>query len=99
MTSHYCAMNWEYQVFAAYDNPGRYGLLLEGEEAVVGCVTGHEHRVATAVGVVPVGEGKIVFSTLNIVPNLASDEAAAGVAKAVFCNYLAWAGHEKKNGR
>jgi hypothetical protein len=84
------AMNWEYQVFARYDNPGRAGLLLEGEEAVVACVTGHEHRVATAVGIVPHGKGRIVFSTLAIAPHLNTSDSASAMARAVFLNYLAW---------
>jgi hypothetical protein len=84
------AMNWVYQIFAQYKNPNRSGLIMDGEEAVVGCVTGHEHRVATAVGIIPYGKGKIVFSTLSIVPHLDSTEGAASVAKALFCNYLAW---------
>jgi hypothetical protein len=84
------AMNWEYQAFVNYKIRYRFGLIMEGEESVVGCVTGHEHKVATAVGIVEHGKGKIVLSALNIVPQLAFKGGASHVPKAVFCNYLAW---------
>ncbi|MHC4944693.1 MAG: PA14 domain-containing protein [Planctomycetota bacterium] len=87
-----CAMNWEYQALVNYKNKQRSGLVMEGEEAIVACVTGHTPQVATAVGIVPFGKGKIVLSCLSLVPHLATDEGADEVAKLVFCNYLSCVG-------
>ncbi|MFH2001484.1 MAG: PA14 domain-containing protein [Planctomycetota bacterium] len=91
-----CAMNWEYQALVRYDNRTHTGLIMDGEEAVVGSVTGHEHQVATSLGVVPVGKGKIVLSTLSIVPHLSSDDSAAEIVKRIFCNFLAEASPGEK---
>lgn len=85
------AMNWEYQELVNYDRR-RFGLLLEGEEAVVGSVTGHVHQVATAVGVVPFGKGRLVLSTLDILPVLDAPPGPADVVRKIFCNYLSFAG-------
>lgn len=87
------AMNWEYQELVHYGRR-RFGLLLEGEEAVVGCVTGHEHAVATAVGVVRHGKGRIVLSTLDILPLLGAPPGPADVARKVFLNYLRYGAGE-----
>jgi hypothetical protein len=87
-----CAMSWEYQALVNYKNKQRSGLVMEGEKAIVGCVTGHTHQVATAVGIVPFGKGRIVLSCLDIVPHLAGDAGADEVARLLLCNYLSRAG-------
>ncbi|MCB9854528.1 MAG: hypothetical protein H6818_02490 [Phycisphaerales bacterium] len=84
------AMNWEYQEIVNYDRR-RYGLRLKGEEVVVGCVTGNEHEVATAVGIVRLGKGRIVLSTLDILPLLNDPSGPADVARAILCNYMRYA--------
>lgn len=83
-------MNWEYQELVNYGRR-RYGLLLEGEEAVVGCVDGHECKVATAVAVVPHGKGRLVLSTLDLLPVLDGPPGPADVARRIFWNYLGFA--------
>lgn len=80
-------MNWEYQELARYE-ADRYGLLLDGEEAVVGLVSGHHHAVATAVGVIPHGEGAIVLSTLDLARSLNAPSGPADVTRKLLCNYL-----------
>ncbi len=83
-------MNWEYQELINYSRR-RYGLLLEGEEAVVGCVDGHEHRVATAVAILPHGQGRLVLSTRDLLPVLDGPPGPADVARKILCNYLGFA--------
>ncbi len=88
-------MNWEYQRIVMYDGPSHFGLYnMQGEEAVVSLVGGNSHLVSTSVGIVPYGKGKILFSSLDLVPNLWSDLKASAVPRKIFCNYLNWAaGH------
>lgn len=86
-------MNWEYQRLVVYDGPSHFGLYdMQGEEAVVSLVGGASHLVSTSVGIIPYGKGKIVFSSLDLAANLASEEKAAAVPKKIYCNYLKWAG-------
>jgi hypothetical protein len=84
------AFNWEYQVFSRY-TAERYGLILEGAEAVVGAISKEDIDIATAVGIIPYGNGEIIFSTLDILPILNSNEEAAAVARKVLINYLEYA--------
>ena len=46
--------------------------------------------IATSVGIVPYGKGRIVFSSLDIAPNLASDDKSAVTPKRIFANILNW---------
>lgn len=84
------AMNWEYQEIVNYDRR-RFGLRLKNEESIAGCVTGNEHEIATAVGVIRLGQGRILLSTLDIVPLLNQPNGPADVARAIFCNYMRYA--------
>ena len=86
-----CAMNWEYQRLAVYDGPKHFGLEMEGEEPLVGLVGVPLRGVATSVGIVPCGKGRILFSSLDLAPNLASDSPAAVTPKRIFANILKWA--------
>jgi len=84
-------MNWEYQTLVMYDGPNHFGLYdMNGEEPVVSLVGGSSHLVATSVGVVPYGRGKIAFSDLDLAPNLSADSKASAVPKKIFCNLLKW---------
>jgi len=85
-------MSWEYQKLVPYDGPTHFGLYnLTGEDPVVSLVGGPSELVSTSVGILPYGLGKIVFSSLDLVDNLSSDEKAANVPKKILCNYLRWA--------
>ena len=86
-----CAMNWEYQKLAVYDGPKHFGLLMEGEEALAGVVGVPLRGIATSVGIVPCGKGRIVFSSLDLAPNLASSDKATVTPKKIFANILRWA--------
>jgi hypothetical protein len=83
-------MNWEYQDLVNYQTL-RYGLMLQGEEAVACTVNYNEPRIGTAVGIVNYGKGKIVLSTLDL-HALDTDSPGADVARKLFCNYLEVAG-------
>ncbi|MDD4922235.1 MAG: PA14 domain-containing protein [Bacteroidales bacterium] len=86
-------MNWEYQRLVMYDGPNHFGLYgMSGEEPIVSLVGGVSHLVATSMGIVPYGNGQIVFSSLDLAPNLIIDSKAAAVPKKIFCNLLKWAG-------
>jgi len=86
------AFNWEYQVLARY-SANRYGLLIHGGESVAGTITREDPEIGTAVGIIPCGKGEIIFSTLDILPNLHSEEAASVVARKILLNYLVYASH------
>lgn len=86
-----CGFNWEYQCFEIYDGPKHFGLTMEGEEPVVGLLGIPLKGIATSLGIVPCGKGKIVFSSLDIAPHLTSDMKPSAVPKKVFANILRWA--------
>lgn len=80
-------MNWPYQ--AVVRNGGeRYGLEMEGEELIAGAYHCFPMKLGTAVGIIPCGKGKIIFSTLDICDNLSSKESPANVAKKLLCNFI-----------
>ena len=91
-----CAMNWEYQKLPLYDGPKHFGLLTEGEEALVGMVGVPLRGFATSVGIFDCGKGKIVFSSLDLAPNLASDAKPSLTPKKIFANMLRWAANTAK---
>ncbi|MBO5780988.1 MAG: hypothetical protein J6R08_00795 [Opitutales bacterium] len=66
-----CAMNWEYQCLATYGRGKHWGLYeMEGEEPIVSLVGYPLDGIATSMGAVKYGKGKIVFSSLDIPKNL-----------------------------
>ena len=68
----------------------RFGVLLSGEEAVIGCVTGHQFRPGTALGVIPAGKGRIVLSTLDILRTLNGPPGPGDLVRKLFTNLLSW---------
>ncbi|MFT3868271.1 MAG: PA14 domain-containing protein [Nibricoccus sp.] len=85
-----CAMDWPYQNVVRNGND-RLGLLVEGEEFVAGCYHSYPMQLGTSVGVVSLGTGHIIFSTLDITSNLRAPVGPADVARKLFCNYLEYA--------
>lgn len=83
-------MSWEYQELVHYGLPS-YGLLLQGEEAVAACVTGHTPQLATTVGIVQHGAGRIVLCTLDIPRAIPGPAGPHDVPKALLMNFLEWA--------
>lgn len=93
------AFNWEYQCLAQYRDRQRFGLRLQGEQCVVGCYADHQQELLTAVGVVPLGRGRIVLSTLDLEAAIMSNSRAGILAKQILLNYLVFAtGTEGRDG-
>lgn len=83
-------MNWPYQAVVR-DGERRYGFCLKGEEMVAGAYRSTPFNLGTAVGVIPYGKGKIIFSSLDIVDNLDNASGPAEVARKLLCNYIKYA--------
>lgn len=84
-------MNWPYQA-VVQNGAERFGLEMEGEELVAGAYHCYPMKIGTAVGIIPCGKGKIIFSTLDICGNLASKESTANVARKLLCNFIEYNG-------
>ena len=93
-----CAMDWEYQELIQY-GAKRFGLLLDGEETIVGCVTGHEHKVAAAVALVPHKKGRLLLSTLDILGALHKPPGPADTIRKLLCNYIRLAARSRSAGK
>ncbi|MDG2149693.1 MAG: PA14 domain-containing protein [Planctomycetota bacterium] len=85
------ALSVEYQDLVNYGAPS-YGLLLEGEDAVAACITGHTPQLATTVGVVSLGKGEIVLSTLDIPRAIPGPPGSHDVPKLLLMNFLEYTG-------
>lgn len=85
------AMGRPYQELVNYERE-RFGLLLEGEEAVVGCFSDHQLELGTALGIVSHGRGQLLLSTLDVMPSLDRQSGAAEVVRKFVCNVVEWAG-------
>jgi hypothetical protein len=85
------AFNWEYQCLAQHQGRRRFGLRLQGEQCVVGCYVDHPPEVLTAVGIIALGRGRILLSTLDLEAALKSNERSAILAKQILLNYLKYA--------
>lgn len=81
------AMGWEYQVFYRGDV---WGLAMNrrGNETVVAIAAEHRKELLSAVSRIPFGNGSIIASTLDMLPNLASDAPQSAIAKRLFMNFL-----------
>jgi hypothetical protein len=58
------ALNWPYQALI-HTGVERQGLVMEGEELLVGAYHTYPMAIGTAMGIVPVGKGSVLFSTLE----------------------------------
>ena len=81
------AFNWEYQGLAAY-NRERSGLRLSNDECVVGCYSDHKNEMYSALSIVHLGDGKIIFNTLDLSGAILSGEKSAIVAKKILQNMV-----------
>ena len=81
------ALNWPYQSVVK-NGDRRFGFRMQGEELVVGSYRSTPFELGTAVGVIPCGKGKIIFSSLDIVDNLDDPSGPAEVARKILCNYI-----------
>ena len=87
------ALNWPYQAVVK-NGDQRFGFRMQGEELVVGSYRSIPFELGTAVGIIPCGKGKIIFSSLDIADNLDDSSGPAEVAKKILCNYIKYSFHE-----
>lgn len=81
------ALNWPYQVVVK-NGDRRFGFRMQGEELVVGSYRSTPFELGTAVGVIPCGKGKIIFSSLDIADNLSDPSGPAEVARKICVTIL-----------
>ena len=88
-----CAMNWPYQALVK-DGDERLGLYLDGGEMVAGSYRSTPFHLGAAAGVLPLGKGKVIYSTLDIAgalnsaPVNAASATPADVARRMLCNFI-----------
>lgn len=82
-----CGMGWPYQELVR-DGDRRTGFLLDGGEMVAGSYRSWPFHLGSAVGIIPCGKGRVIYSTLNISSALNKSTGAAEVAKKLFCNFI-----------
>lgn len=83
------ALNWPYQALV-HTGVERLGLVMEGEELLVGAYHTYPMALGTAMGIVPVGKGAVLFSTLDIYGNIINNTSAGLVAKKLILNMINW---------
>lgn len=81
------ALNWPYQALI-HTGVERMGLVMEGEELLVGAYHTYPMAIGTAMGIVLMGKGSVLFSTLDIYGNIINDSAAGLVAKKLVYNMI-----------
>ena len=81
------ALNWPYQALI-HTGVERMGFEMEGEELLVGAYHSYPMNIGTAMGIVPVGKGSVLFSTLDIYGNIVTESAAGLVAKKLVFNMI-----------
>lgn len=81
------ALNWPYQALI-HTGVERMGLVMEGEELLVGAYHTYPMALGTAMGIVQMGKGKVLFSTLDIYGNIVNESAAGLVAKKLIHNMI-----------
>lgn len=81
------ALNWPYQALI-HTGVERMGWVMEGEELLVGAYHTYPMAIGTAMGIVPMGKGCVLFSTLDIYGNIIHDSAAGLVAKKLIYNMI-----------
>ena len=84
------ALNWPYQALI-HTGVERQGLVMEGEELLVGAYHTYPMAIGTAMGIVPIGKGNVLFSTLDIYGNIINESAAGLVAKKLIFNMIDYA--------
>lgn len=81
-------LNWPYQAVVR-NGVERTGFVMEGEELLVGAYHTYPMKLGTAMGIIQVGKGKVLFSTLDINDNVIDDrDSAALVAKKLLFNMI-----------
>lgn len=81
------ALNWPYQALI-HTGAERMGFVMEGEDLLVGAYHTYPMELGTAMGIIPIGKGFVLFSTLDIYGNLLNDVSAGIVAKKMILNMI-----------
>lgn len=89
-----CAMGWPYQEVVR-NGDHRTGFIIDSGEMVAGSYRSWPFHLGSAVGILPCGKGRIIYSTLNIVNALDNSSGASEVARKLFCNFV----EESSNGK
>ncbi|MFC1539302.1 glycoside hydrolase family 2 protein [Candidatus Latescibacterota bacterium] len=84
------AMGWEYQVFYGSNVRG-LDIGYIGHETVVALAAEHRSEILTAVAKIPFGNGRIIVSTLDMLPQLDSEHPQSSIAKKLLLNFLEYA--------
>lgn len=84
------ALNWPYQAVVK-DGENRFSFRMHGEEMVAGSYKSWPFELGSAVGVIPCGKGKIIFSTLDIANNLNNADPTSETARKLFINFIKFA--------
>ena len=87
-------MDWPYEAVVRNGNE-RSGLLLNGETLIAGAYHCFPQQLGTAMGEIPCGKGKIIFSTLDICNNLSHPSTTAAVARKLLLNMIAFANQKE----
>jgi hypothetical protein len=90
-----CVFNWEYQCFAQYKRE-RIGLRLSGDEIVAGAGSDHKQELYSAVSIIPLGKGKVILSSLDILGAVKEGYPSSVVAKKLLINYIKFAQQSKR---
>lgn len=87
-------MDWPYEAVVRNGNE-RSGLLMTGEQLIAGAYHCFPQQLGTAMGEIPCGKGKIIFSTLDICNNLSHPSTTAAVARKLLLNMIAFANQKE----
>ena len=81
------ALNWPYQALI-HTGVERKGFIMDGEELLIGAYHTYPMAIGTAMGIIPMGNGSILFSNLDIYGNIINESAAGLVAKKLINNMI-----------
>ena len=81
------ALNWPYQALI-HTGVERQGFVMDGEELLIGAYHTYPMAIGTAMGIIPMGKGTVLFSTLDIYGNIINPSSAGLVAQKLIFNMI-----------
>jgi len=79
------ALNWPYQGVV---EGNRAGLQINGGELVAGAYRSWPMKLGSAVSVIPLGKGRVILSSLDVVGQLNKKDSPSEVARRLLCNMI-----------
>jgi len=79
------ALNWPYQGVV---EGNRTGLQINGGELVAGAYRSWPMKLGSAVSVIPLGKGRVILSSLDVVGQLNKKDSPSEVARRLLCNMI-----------